>query len=54
MNKKEEIKAMMGEYQEAKIKMLESINEQLIMLIEHLEERLSLLEGNNDISKENN
>lgn len=45
MNKKEEIKAMMGEYQEAKIKMLESINKQLLMLIEHLEERLSLLEG---------
>ena len=41
MNKKEEIKAMMGEYQEAKIKMLESINEQLLQLIDILEERLA-------------
>lgn len=45
MNKKEEIKAMIGEYQEAKIKMLEAINKQLLALIEQLEERLALLEG---------
>ena len=42
MNKKEEIKAMMGEYQEAKIKMLESINEQLLQLIDILEEQLAM------------
>jgi hypothetical protein len=36
---------MNSEYQEAKIKMLESINKQLLALIEQLEERLSLLEG---------
>ena len=48
MNKKEEIKAMMGEYQEAKIKMLESINKQLLQLIDVLEEQLAMRELDNE------
>lgn len=48
MNKKEEIKAMMCEYQEAKIKMLESINKQLLSLIDVLEEQLAMRDLGNE------